>query len=103
MFRANLRLRRFNTPEIWSSPMRLLLDECVPKELRLELSAHSVRTVVEMGWSGIKNGQLLQKGGLEPAGGLCMVRALSGPMPGKRCNSTKWKKRVVRCERAIWW
>jgi predicted nuclease of predicted toxin-antitoxin system len=41
--------------------MRVLLDECVPKRLRTELIAHTVRTVAEMGWSGIKNGQLLQK------------------------------------------
>ena len=40
--------------------MRVLLDECVPKRLRTELTAHAVRTVAEMGWSGIKNGQLLQ-------------------------------------------
>src|SRR6266851_1752389 len=41
--------------------MRVLLDECVPKRLRTELTAHAVRTVAEMGWSGIKNGELLQK------------------------------------------
>lgn len=40
--------------------MRVLLDECVPKRLRAELTAHAVRTVAEMGWSGVKNGQLLQ-------------------------------------------
>jgi hypothetical protein len=39
--------------------MRLLLDESVPARLRLHLASHSVRTVVEMGWSGVKNGQLL--------------------------------------------
>ena len=39
--------------------MRLLLDESVPSRLRRSLSDHYVRTVVEMGWSGIKNGKLL--------------------------------------------
>jgi len=39
--------------------MRVLLDECVPKRLRRELPGHEVVTVVEMGWSGIKNGELL--------------------------------------------
>ncbi len=39
--------------------MRVLLDECVPKRLRRELSGHDVATVVEMGWSGITNGKLL--------------------------------------------
>jgi predicted nuclease of predicted toxin-antitoxin system len=39
--------------------MRLLLDESVPGRLRRSLTDHSVRTVVEAGWSGIKNGKLL--------------------------------------------
>jgi len=39
--------------------MRVLLDECVPKRLRRELPGHDVVTVVEMGWSGVKNGRLL--------------------------------------------
>ena len=41
--------------------MRVLLDECAPRRLRQELPDFEVRTVVEMGWSGIKNGALLQK------------------------------------------
>jgi hypothetical protein len=45
--------------------MRGLLDECVPKRLRTELTGHSVRTVAEMGWSGSKNGQRLQKAAAE--------------------------------------
>ncbi len=40
--------------------MRILLDECVPRRLRRELSGHDVHTVPEMGWSGKKNGDLLQ-------------------------------------------
>jgi hypothetical protein len=39
--------------------MKVLLDECVPRKLKRELSAHEVLTVTEHGWSGIKNGQLL--------------------------------------------
>jgi hypothetical protein len=39
--------------------MRLLLDESVPRRLRNALPAHSVKTAVEMGWGGIKNGALL--------------------------------------------
>ncbi len=39
--------------------MRVLLDECVPKRLKRELPGHDVSTVVEMGWSGVKNGKLL--------------------------------------------
>lgn len=40
--------------------MRVLLDECVPHRLRQELPGHDVHTVAEMGWSGKKNGELLQ-------------------------------------------
>ena len=39
--------------------MRLLLDESVPRRLRRALPSHEVMTVVEMGWGGIKNGDLL--------------------------------------------
>lgn len=39
--------------------MRVLLDECVPRKLRRELSEHEVLTVTERGWSGVKNGKLL--------------------------------------------
>ena len=40
--------------------MRILLDECVPRPLRRELADHDVRTVVEMGWVGKRNGELMQ-------------------------------------------
>ena len=40
--------------------MRILLDECVPRRLRGEFPGHDVHTVPEMGWSGKKNGELLQ-------------------------------------------
>ena len=37
----------------------MLLDECVPRKLKLELTEHEVLTVTERGWSGLKNGKLL--------------------------------------------
>lgn len=40
--------------------MRILLDECVPRPLKRELADYEIKTVVEMGWSGKKNGELLQ-------------------------------------------
>jgi hypothetical protein len=40
--------------------MRILLDECVPRRLRLALPGHDVHTVPEMGWHGKKNGELLR-------------------------------------------
>ena len=45
-------------PKPWW-PMRVLLDECVPRRLGRELVGHDVRTVPQEGWSGKKNGELL--------------------------------------------
>ncbi len=39
--------------------MKLLLDECIDRRLAKELEAHDVKTVPQMGWAGIKNGELL--------------------------------------------
>jgi hypothetical protein len=41
--------------------MRVLLDECLPRKLKLELTGHEAKTVPEMGWAGLKNGELLQR------------------------------------------
>jgi hypothetical protein len=38
---------------------RVLLDENLPRKLRRELAAFSVRTVQEEGWSSFANGELL--------------------------------------------
>jgi hypothetical protein len=40
--------------------MRILLDECAPRPLKRELADYDIRTVVEMGWAGKKNGELLR-------------------------------------------
>jgi predicted nuclease of predicted toxin-antitoxin system len=39
--------------------MRLLLDECVPRRLGRDFVGHTVSTVEEAGFKGLKNGQLL--------------------------------------------
>jgi predicted nuclease of predicted toxin-antitoxin system len=39
--------------------MNILFDECMPRPLKRELTGHTVRTVQEMDWRSIKNGQLL--------------------------------------------
>jgi len=41
--------------------MKLLLDENLPHDLRHFLPNHHVFTVAYMNWSGIKNGELLQR------------------------------------------
>ena len=40
--------------------MRVLLDECVPRALRDDIPGHEVKTVAEVGWAGVKNGELLR-------------------------------------------
>jgi len=41
--------------------MKILLDECLPVDLRHCLPSHVVFTVTYMGWSGIKNGALIAR------------------------------------------
>jgi hypothetical protein len=41
--------------------MRVILDECLPRPLGLELSGHLVSTVQQAGWAGISNGKLLAR------------------------------------------
>ena len=40
--------------------MRLLLDENLPKRLKLDFQEHEVFTVRDKSWTGIKNGELLK-------------------------------------------
>lgn len=40
--------------------MRLLLDECLPRQLKRELVGHIAVTVPEAGFAGVKNGALLR-------------------------------------------
>ena len=39
--------------------MKLLLDECLPRDLRKHLTGHECKTVPEAGLAGMGNGQLL--------------------------------------------
>lgn len=41
--------------------MRILLDECVPWPMHRLLSSHVCTSVQAQGWSGIRNGDLLQR------------------------------------------
>ncbi len=43
------------------SPVRVLLDENLPYDLVGELPGHEVFTVQSLGWSGVKNGELLRR------------------------------------------
>ena len=39
--------------------MKVLLDECVPVQIKKALSGHEVTTAPKMGWSSLSNGDLL--------------------------------------------
>lgn len=45
--------------------MKLLLDENLPHQIRLEIEDHEILTVAFMGWSGIENGELLNRAAAE--------------------------------------
>jgi hypothetical protein len=45
--------------------VRLLLDESLPAPLADLLTGHEVRTVAEMGWISVTNGQLLRRAAAE--------------------------------------
>ena len=40
--------------------MRILLDECLPKDFSGELAGHQVKTVPQAGWASVSNGKLLR-------------------------------------------
>jgi hypothetical protein len=41
--------------------VKILLDESVPRLLKLSLPQLDISTVQEMGWAGIRNGELLRR------------------------------------------
>ena len=41
--------------------MRILVDECLPEDLKQWLPGWELATVQEMGWAGVKNGELLRR------------------------------------------
>jgi Domain of unknown function (DUF5615) len=41
--------------------VKVLLDECVDRRLARDIEGHEVRTVPEVGWAGLKNGELLKR------------------------------------------
>jgi predicted nuclease of predicted toxin-antitoxin system len=40
--------------------MRILLDENLPKKLKLDFGTHEIYTVHDKGWTGKKNGELMK-------------------------------------------
>ena len=60
--------------------MRVLLDECVDWRLAREIVGHDVKTARQMGWTAIKNGELLTLGAEQPRGA---KMTQSGGKPGR--------------------
>ncbi len=40
--------------------MKIIIDECVPRIVKKRLPQREIKTVQEMGWAGVKNGELLE-------------------------------------------
>jgi hypothetical protein len=40
--------------------MKIIIDECVPHIVKKRLPQQEIKTVQEMGWAGVKNGDLLK-------------------------------------------
>ena len=40
--------------------MNVIIDECVPRIVKKRMPDREIKTVQEMGWAGIKNGELLR-------------------------------------------
>ena len=40
--------------------MKILVDECLPKKIKIYLKQHKTYTVQEMGWASISNGRLIK-------------------------------------------
>lgn len=45
--------------------MNILIDECIDRRLARQLSEHTVKTVPQMGWAGIPDGELLRLAQIE--------------------------------------
>ena len=66
--------------------MRVLLDHCVPRSLRLLLVGQEVKTARQMGWSTLRNGDLLRTAAPEFGAFLSVDQGIdrdygSGPLP----------------------
>jgi hypothetical protein len=67
--------------------VKVLLDECVDWRLARDISGHSVKTARQMGWTTIKNGELLSLAAAEfdvcHRGSELVFSAEAGFLPGR--------------------
>jgi hypothetical protein len=71
--------------------MKLLLDENLPHDFRHKIVGHEVFTVQYMGWSGVKNGELLS---LAAAAGFMALITMDSGVPYQQ-NTTSLPTAVV--------
>lgn len=45
--------------------MKILLDECLDRRLARDLTGFEIKTVAQMGWAGVKNGDLMKLAEIE--------------------------------------
>ena len=65
--------------------MRILIDECLPKKLKLDLTDHFVQTVPDAGWAGKQNGELLRLAELDfDDSGMVRQRHIPNPSGDRR-------------------
>lgn len=57
--------------------MKILIDHCLPRRLKHHFPAHEVATAVDLGWSRLKNGDLLTAAA---AGGFDLVLTIDQKM-----------------------
>ncbi|MDQ7839707.1 MAG: hypothetical protein RDU83_01610 [bacterium] len=57
----------------------------MPRDLVAELTGHEVRTIAQMGWKGLENGELLARNRIEALQPLvhAILRALAAVRPGE--------------------
>ena len=58
------------------SPVKVLLDNCVPRPFAVLLVGHEVITAGKMGWADLKNGALLSAAGMKFAAFITVDRSL---------------------------
>jgi hypothetical protein len=68
--------------------MKLLLDECIDRKLTRKFVGYEIKTVPQMGWAGVKNGQLLALAEAEFDVFITVARNLSFQqnLPQRECN-----------------
>ena len=69
--------------------MKILLDESVPQKLRLLIEGHTVVTAAFQGWSGLKNGALLDAA--EEAASICLSPRTRRSDTSKTCRAGSWR------------